>query len=235
MWCSVQWFWLQLNTSCKQSKCHSEFCKIVGFFIVISLFKISLHVLASRKRVLAYIPGTSLCNMPGVFSHYNYTIYILALPLDKNRTIQWFNFSCSYEVRVLSVFFQYIRIENPVVLQKMALFSVFPLQFATLIRERLRTNNPGNCLASGCNFLPHSLVAKWVHGDSHVDYFSDDVISKISSSSIQQLNINIDTKTSCFYHTAALDFLSASLVQPHFCEDLTIVRALYLLNANTEA
>jgi len=173
--------------------------------------------------VLTYIPGTSLCNMPGVFSHYNYTVYILSLSLSKNRTIQWLNFSCSYEMRVPSVFFQYSRIENPVVLQKWLYPQFFHCNPRLWSVRGCEPTIQETVLPPDATFflmicvwalLFHPLVTKWVHGCHHVVYFSDDVISKISSSSYQQLDM--DTKTSCFYHTAVLNFLSTSLVKPHF-------------------
>jgi len=46
----------------------------------------------------------------------------------------------------------------------------------------------------------------------------DHSVGLISQHSFYQ-QFNIDTKTSCFYHTAVLNFLSPSLVKPHFLKN----------------
>ena len=123
-------------------------------------------------------------------------------PVYKNGTILWFDFSCSYEVRVLSVCLQYSRIENPVALQKW-LYS----RVSTAIRDLSGLWEAANQQSRQLSYLRTQLSSLWsvsehcssgcqVSGCRHVVYFSDHVISKISSSSYQQLNI--DTKTSCF-------------------------------------
>ena len=52
------------------------------FFIVISLSFSKISLSAIKKWVLAYIRP---CNIPSIFSHYNYTVYTLSLPFIKTR------------------------------------------------------------------------------------------------------------------------------------------------------
>jgi len=111
------------------------------FHCYLSFFKISLRIPAGSWPTFW---NKSLQHAKGLFSLQLYIQFILSLPLNKNRTI----LQLLYQMQVLSVFFQYNRIENPVVLQKWLcnsrLWSVRGLQ----------PDNPGNCLASGCNFIP---------------------------------------------------------------------------------
>ena len=136
------------------------------FLLLLFFFKIGLHISTSKKWVLTYIPGTSPCNMPGVFSHYNYTLSLQFIKTGR---------SCGLTSAVHTKCGCWVYVSNIVGLRipshsKNGSILGFPLQFATwVVCERLRTNNPGNCLTSGRNFLPYDpclstapLVAKWV-------------------------------------------------------------------------
>ena len=90
----------------------------------------------------------SLQHAKGLFSLQLYIQFILSLPLNKNRTI----LQLLYQMQVLSVFFQYNRESRRT--PKMALFSVFHCNSRLWSVRGLQINNPGNCLASGCNFIP---------------------------------------------------------------------------------
>ena len=154
------------------------------FYCYLSFFKISLRISAGLHS------GTSLCNMPRVFSHYNYT-YSLYCPSHLIKTGR--SFSCYTKCKCW-VYFSNI-IENPVVLQKW-LYSRFSIAIrdfgpweackSTIQETVLPPDATLFLVIRVWALLFHRLVVKWVHGCHHVVYISDDVISKISSSLSQK-------------------------------------------------